>query len=261
MEEILNNTALHPLRHLIRGVWLQAVRRNEIYVMAILLGLYAAGALAVRILGLGSAQAVRFVTDLGLQLGSLLASLLVILMGARQLTMELELRTIYPVLAKPVTRSQVLLGKALPVWLTGAAAMALFALATLLLTPRLPYQHASAMAQAYLLKTGSLAMLTALVFWLSLCLPSAVSLLVAGLVYFLAVPAAGVLIQVAGGAPWARALTGLIPDFALLHQFDRFVNGGAALGFIPCCGFLLYAAAWTVLFGALAARRFRRMML
>lgn len=254
-----NSAPLRPLPHLVRQVWLQAVRRNEIYVIAILLGLYAVGALVMRLIGIGSAQTARFIADLGLQLGSMLASLLVILMGSRQLAMELELRTIHPVLAKPVTRTQVLLGKALPTWLTGVAAMALFAVATLAVTPRLPYQRAAVMAQAFLLKSGSLAMLTALVFWLSLRLPLAVAALVAGLVYFLGASAAAMLAQAAG--VWAGPLAGCVPDFALLHQFDRYVDGGAPLSVGALSGFLAYAALWTAVFAALAARRFTRMRL
>ena len=214
----------------------------------------------MRIIGIGTPQAARFITDLGLQLGSLLASLLVIFMGARQLTMEIELRTIYPVLAKPVTRDQVLLGKMLPTWLMGVAAMALFTLATLALTPRLPYQHAGVLAQALLLKAGSLALLTALTAWLSLCLPAAVSILAAGLVFFLGAPALNMAVQFAGGGA-IRALAGLLPDPALLQQFGRYVDGGAALSLAGLAGFVVYALLWTGIFGALASWRFRRMAL
>lgn len=250
---------LRPLPHLVRQVWIQAVRRNEIYVIAILLGLYAVGALVMRLIGIGSAQSARFITDLGLQLGSMLSSLLVILMGARQLAMELELRTIHPVLAKPVTRTQVLLGKSLPTWLTGVAAMTLFAVATLAVTPRLPYQRAGVMAQVFLLKSGSLAMLTALVFWLSLRLPLAVAALVAGLLYFLGAPFANMAAHAAGA--WAAPLAGCVPDFALLHQFNRYVDGGAPLSLSALAGYFAYAALWTAIFTALAVRRFARMRL
>jgi hypothetical protein len=64
----------------------------------------------------------------------------------------------------------------LPTWLAGIAAMALFTLATLALTPRLPYQDAGVLFQALLLKAGSLALLTAMTAWFSLCLPAAVSM-------------------------------------------------------------------------------------
>ena len=175
--------------------------------------------------------------------------------------MEIELRTIYPVLAKPVTRGQVLLGKALPTWLTGVAAMALFALATLALTPHLAYQHFSVMAQAFFLKAGSLAILTALVLWLSLWLPLAVAVLAAAFVYFLGTPAAGIAVRALGDSASAGLLAGLVPDFTLLHQFGRFVNGGAALSPGALAGLLAYAALWTALLGALAVRRFQRMAL
>jgi hypothetical protein len=132
---------------------------------------------------------------------------------------------------------------------------------TLALTPRLPYQHAAVLAQAFLLAAGALAMLTALVFWLALCLPPGVPLLVAGAVYFAGGSAANMAVQLAGGAAWTRTLAAAIPDFGMLNQFDRYVSGGAALGAGAFAGFMLYAALWTALFGALALRRFKRMAL
>src|SRR5690242_2419139 len=73
----------HQLRHLIRQVWLQALRCKEVYVVLILMGLYMLGALVLRVVGIETPQAARFVSGLGLQTGALLASLLVIFMGAR----------------------------------------------------------------------------------------------------------------------------------------------------------------------------------
>lgn len=261
MSALLELKTERPLKHLMRAVWLQALRHNEIYVLAILLGIYAAGAAVMRVVGIGSAQTARFITDLGLQLGSLLASLLVILMAARQMPLELELRTIYPVLAKPVTRAQVLLGKALPTWAVGVAGMGLFTLATLALTPRLPYQHAAVLAEAFALKAAALAMLTALTFWLSLWLPLAVTMLVAGAAAFLGTTAANLLLHAAGGTRVGAFLAGAIPDFSLLQQFGRYVDGGAALAPGALLGFLGYAALWTTVFWALAVWRFRRMAL
>ena len=115
----------------------------------------------------------------------MLASLLVIFMGSRQMPLELELRTIYPVLAKPVTRTQVLLGKALPTWAVGAGALVMFSIVTLAMTPHLPYQQPEVLAQALALKIVALAMLTALTLWLSLWLPLGVTMLLAGALTFL----------------------------------------------------------------------------
>lgn len=252
---------LHPLPHLLRGVWLQALRRKEIYVMAILMGLYVLAALVLRLVGIGTAQTARFIAGLGLQLGSTLAALLVIVMGARQLPAELEQRTIYPVLAKPVTRFELLAGKALPTWLTGAAALILFTIATLAITPRLPYQLAPVLIQALALEALGLAMLTAMVFCLALALPTAVAMLLAALVYFCGAPVANMLAQVCGGGALAHALAGLLPDFTLLDHFARYVDGGAPLSLPALAGMVTYGAVWTAIFAGLATTRFKKMAL
>jgi hypothetical protein len=257
---IEHNPVLRPLRHLVRAVWLQVLRRNEIWVVAILLGLYALGALVLRIVGIESAQTARFITGLGLQLGSVLTSLLVIVMAGRLLPLEVELRTIYPVLAKPVTRAQILLGKALPTWLSGVAALLLFSIATLAITPHLPYQHPWALAQALILKSAALVVLTVLVLWFSLWLPAAVAMLVTVALYFIGPTVVNMVVNHLP-IPGAGKLSCLVPDFALLDHFQRYVDGGGPLGYVSFAGLLLYAAIWSLILWGLANRQFRRMTL
>lgn len=72
-------------------------------------------------LGLGSlsyADSVRIVVDHGLVTISLLANLIAIFLGANFLYKELELRTLYVLLAKPVSRHELVLGKYLGILLT-----------------------------------------------------------------------------------------------------------------------------------------------
>lgn len=252
---------LHPLPHLVRAVWLRALRRRELHVLLILMGLYILGALVMRVIGIDTPQTARFIRGLGLQLAGLLSAILVIVLAGRQVPEELELRTIYPVLARPVTRAQYLLGKAAPTFAAGLAALLLFVVFTLAVTPSLPYQHLAVLAQALALKAAALAMLTALALWLSLRLPSAVAMLAAGAVYFVGAPVANILAEAAGAGLAARWLTGLIPNFPLLGHLQRFVDGGPVLGPAAFAGLVAYAALFTAIFAALALRRFNRMPL
>ena len=74
-------------------------------------------------LGLGSlsyAESVRIVVDHGLVTISLLANLIAIFLGANFLYKELELRTLYVLLAKPVARHELVLGKYLGILFTVA---------------------------------------------------------------------------------------------------------------------------------------------
>lgn len=67
-------------------------------------------------LALGEAK--KVVTDFGLAGSALLATLLVIFLGSSLLYKELERRTIYSVMAKPVRRAEFLLGKFFGLWTT-----------------------------------------------------------------------------------------------------------------------------------------------
>lgn len=85
-------------------------------------------------LGLGSVsyrEAVRVLVDHGLFTISMLSNLIAIFLGANFLYKEVELRTLYVLLAKPVQRREVVLGKYVGILL--AVAVFVIATATLLL--------------------------------------------------------------------------------------------------------------------------------
>lgn len=249
-------TRLRPVPHLVRAVWLESLRRNEMWVLALLLGLYVIAALVLRIVGIDSAQTARFIRGLGFDLGGLLASVLVIVTAARQMPTEIELRTIYPVLAKPVRRGALLWGKALPTWGLGVAALIVFSVATIALTPTLPHQSFVVLAAAILLKALGLAMLTAMTMAVSLWIPPAVTMLICGAIAFGGQFAAN---MVGEHGRWGGWLASLWPDCSLLDQFQRFVDGGPMPAMGVSIGLIVYGALWTFVFAAVAAGRFRRM--
>lgn len=255
----LEPARLRPVPHLVRAVWLETLRRNEMWVLALLLGLYVVAALILRIVGIESAQMARFIRGLGFDLGGLLASLIVIVTAARQLPTEIELRTIYPVLAKPVRREALLWGKALPTWALGVAAMFVFTIATVALTPTLPQQSFTLLTAALLLKALALAMLTAMTMAVSLWIPPAVTMLVCGAIALGGQLAANLITQACGQSTFGKCLASLWPDLSLLDQFQRFVEGGPLPAFIVLLGLVAYAALWTIVFSAIAIGRFRRM--
>ena len=99
-------------------------RRKDFYVLFVLT--------AVITVAAGSAQffhdpnIVGYVKDLCILLIWISALLITIATAARQIPAERESRTIFPLLAKPVTRGQVILGKFLGCWLASGAALAVF---------------------------------------------------------------------------------------------------------------------------------------
>jgi Cu-processing system permease protein len=91
-----------------------------------------------------SRSRLRVVSDLGAASTSLYAVMVAVVLGATSLYRELELKTIFPILARPVRRSEYLLGKLLGTVLTLAVFIAtnggvlLLALAVLSGSPVLP---------------------------------------------------------------------------------------------------------------------------
>jgi ABC-type transport system involved in multi-copper enzyme maturation permease subunit len=104
--------------------------RERIALAAVVFG--AAMVLAAQVLSpLALGEGRKIVTDFGLAGSSLLATLLAITLGTSLLHKELERRTIYSVMAKPVRRTEFLLGKFLGLWSTGAMLLATTTLLTL----------------------------------------------------------------------------------------------------------------------------------
>lgn len=99
-------------------------RRKDFYVLFVLTALIS--------LLLGSVnffediRMVRYLREVTLLLIWVSALVIAVVTAARQIPAERESRTIFPLLAKPVTRGQVVLGKFLGVWLASGLALAMF---------------------------------------------------------------------------------------------------------------------------------------
>jgi len=116
-----------------RKIWLiaktiliEAVRRKDLYVVALL------SALIISIVGVFRFFDVeglhKFFREVSLTVMNWATTIIVILLAARQLPREFESRTIYPLLAKPVSRLHFLVGKLVGTLLAAAIAYAIFML-------------------------------------------------------------------------------------------------------------------------------------
>ncbi|HUA66060.1 MAG TPA: ABC transporter permease [Alphaproteobacteria bacterium] len=105
-------------------VLLEMYRRKDFYVLFIVTVLITAVMGSVTFFH--DANIVRYLKDLCLFL--ILASSLFIAIGAtaRQIPAERESRTIFPLMAKPVSRAEILVGKFLGCWLACGAALLIF---------------------------------------------------------------------------------------------------------------------------------------
>lgn len=107
-----------------RMVWLEMLRRKDFYVMFIMLGALLYALLSVNIFGLGTTA--RYIMDLGLLMAWLFTLILSVSISCRQLPDEEKDGTIYPLLAKPITRWELLSGKWLGAWSVVSCASAVF---------------------------------------------------------------------------------------------------------------------------------------
>lgn len=105
-------------------VWLDLLRRKEIYVLLIMLAALLYTLLSVNVFGLGTTA--RYVMDLGLLMAWCFTLVLTVIVSSRQLPDEEKRGTIYPLLAKPLTRAELLLGKWLGAWSIASGASAVF---------------------------------------------------------------------------------------------------------------------------------------
>jgi ABC-type transport system involved in multi-copper enzyme maturation permease subunit len=102
----------------------EMIRRKDFYVLFVLTALITA------VMGFVTffhdPQIVRYLKAICLVLIWISALVIAITIAARQLPAERENRTIFPLLAKPVTRTEVMLGKFLGCWLACGVALVVF---------------------------------------------------------------------------------------------------------------------------------------
>jgi ABC-type transport system involved in multi-copper enzyme maturation permease subunit len=112
-------------------VWLEMLRRKDIYVLMIMLASLLLALVSMNIFGLGSISG--FVKDAGLLAAWVFGWILAVTCASRQLPQEESRGTILPLLAKPIHRWELLVGKWLGVWLVVATAITSFYLLTALI--------------------------------------------------------------------------------------------------------------------------------
>ena len=238
-------------------------RRKDFYVLFILTALITLVLGSVNFFGDGSI--IRFLKEIALLLIWVSSLVIAIVTAARQLPMERESRTIFPLLAKPVTRSQLVLGKFLGCWL--ACGLTLVAFYFFFIVVCGLREHEWPLTRYFQAVT---------LHWFMLGVLTAVTLL--GSVVFAApssnttitfVVAAGILmlarhlnkIALKLGEPLhslVYALYFLIPHLELFDVRDLLIHDQGAVPWAVWAGAALYAAVYAALFLTVACWLFRR---
>lgn len=239
----------------------EVIRQRMVLVLALFgVGLLAASQI-LSPLALGEGR--KVVTDFGLAGSSMLATLLAVVLGSTLLHKELERRTIYAVMAKPIRRSDFLLGKFLGLWLTAAGLVAGMTAMVLALLAAVYGESAWLLLGSMALTVVELGVITAVVvFYSSFTTPALTALftaatIVAGhfaddLLYFASQGASPVVARTAEAVYW------LLPHLAVFNARGQVVHGipvePERLAFAGTYG-LLYILALLVAAGAIFERR------
>lgn len=243
-------------------VWLETIRRKDLYVLLILLVALLLLLMGLNVFGLGTI--VRYLADVGLLFTWLFSVILSVSITSRQLPQEEARGTIYPLLAKPITRWELLLGKWLGTWTASAAAtlvfyVLVFAVAVL----RGGTFRPECLAQAVLLHVLVLGCFSALALALSARMTygaaASVAYVIIGAAFLIAPDVPELLVQVRGAR--AGLLFGLyyaLPHFELFDLRQRLVHDWGAAPWSAVLGVLAYGLVWIALLLLAAWMAYRR---
>lgn len=166
-----------------RTVLIEAVRRKEVYAI-VLLSLFIIGAvMSIDFFNMRGLS--KFYCEVALQVMSVATALTTIVLAARQLPREFESRTVYPLLAKPVSRAGFLLGKVLGVMFAAAFCFGLFMAVYVVGATWLRSQLSFALLGQYVyLQLVMMLILATLCFWLSLRMNLDAAITIGAILYF-----------------------------------------------------------------------------
>jgi ABC-type transport system involved in multi-copper enzyme maturation permease subunit len=256
---------IRPLWLLAKGVLLEAIRRREIYAIVLVTVLIIAAVMTVDFFGIRGLE--KFYREVALKVMGIATALTAVVLAARQLPREFQNRTIYPLMARPITRSTFLAGKFLGVLAAASFCLGLFMVVylagALYLGQSVPW---AIFIQYIYLQILLLAILSTLSFWLSLLLNLDAAITIGVLFYLTASTLNSILVEIyglagAGARMVIVALNYLIPNLNVFDLSDKTVHAGEAWGPVglgPMVGVTLYGLCWVGLYFGLTLLWFRR---
>ncbi len=243
-------------------VWLEMVRRKDVYVLFILIAALLVGTLGIDVFGLGGV--VGYVKESGLLAAWLLGWVLAVNTAIRQLPQEESRGTVFVLLAKPVSRLEVVVGKWLGAWMVVSVAVGSFYLAvwgvTLFKGGRFEWVN---LAQAFVLHAVALGLVIAIGIAFTTRLngdaAAALTYTVTGAAFLIMPRLPAVLAGAEGlSGTLLNVLYYLLPHFELFDLRHRLVHGWGAASWGVFAAVVLYGAALTVVVLTLAWLGYRR---
>jgi ABC-type transport system involved in multi-copper enzyme maturation permease subunit len=253
---------LRAYRALARGVILESVRRKDLWVVAILgfLILIASGALGF----FGVEGLESFAKDLAATVLSLFSAVVAVMTTCRLLPEEIKQRTLYPLLARPITRLDLLIGKLLgAVAVTWVAFLMLCALTAVALST-FHVRFEPIMAQYVLAKMMGLVVLCSLSLALSIYLtPQAAATLSLIFAFGSGMIVRGLLMAYSGSGiavQWIyKLVAAALPQLGVFDLGGRAANvGWPPVSIVVVAGLLLYMVTYSTAMISVAWAKFRR---
>ena len=220
--------ALRSIALIAKSILLEAVRRKEVYVVVLIACLLIGAVMTVDFFQIRGIT--KFYREVALKVMSLSTGLMVVILSARQLPREFKNRTIYPLLAKPISRNTFLVGKLLGALTAAAFCFALFMgvylLGSFYLGGNIPW---ALFFQYIYLQMLMMAVLSTLSFLLSMSMTLSAAITIVVLLFLLSATITSattfVYYSLDSAGQWVIALlTYVIPQFTLFDLSEKAVH-------------------------------------
>jgi Cu-processing system permease protein len=238
-------------------------RRKDAYVLLIITVLICLVMGSVNVFNEG--KVIRYLKELSLLLIWICSLIIAITTTARQIPMERENRTLFPLLAKPLTRTELLLGKFLGCWLaSGAALICFYLLFGVLAASREHDWRIVSYIQALSLHWVMLAVVIAFTLLGSIIFaaPSSNTTITFVLVAFIMVLGRHLnKVALTLGEPVSTILSAIyysIPHLEFFDVRDLIIHNWQPINWGVCAAGVIYAVAYTAVFLTIACLAFRR---
>ncbi len=255
---------LFPIYLIAKSVLIEALRRKEIYAIILLSLIFIGAIMSVDFFNLQDLE--KFYREVALRIMSIASAVTVIVLSSRQLPREFENRTIYPLLAKPISRAQFLLGKLCGVM---AAAIISFLLLMSVYVAGVLYLNGSIPVILFLqylwLQLVMLLLLCTLSFWLSMLMNLDAAMTISTLLYAFASLFSSMATTLyeftdAFGRVVLIVFNYAVPQLVLFDLSEKAVHADKwpPIDFMTLLGVTLYGFFYTALFFSFTLLSFRR---
>lgn len=216
-------------RAIARGVLLESLRRKDLWVVAILGFIMVLAAGALGFFGLAGLQA--FAKDLAVTVLGIFSTIIAVLTASRILPDEIRNRTLYPLLSRPISRLDLLIGKLVGAVFATWIGFFMLALLTTVALAVFKVHFEIVMLQYLILKMMGLAVLCSVSLALSAYMtPQAAATLAFVLAFGSSMIVRALVMAYSGTTPLMgslfRVVNALLPQFSLFDMGSRVANDG-----------------------------------